>query len=90
MTNLERVCLMYDFVLALVTSDKKVTVRTKFYSVDFWRENDMYHMHTEKVNASSEYLHSLYDLVTDTIERTSLCEDIEILLDGKVFVVIKD
>lgn len=90
MTNLERVCLMYDFVLALVTSDKKVTVRTKFFSVDFWRENDMYCMRTEKVTASSEYLHSLYELVRTTIADRSLCEDIEILENSKVFAVIKD
>lgn len=90
MTNLERVCLMYDFVLALVTSDKKVTVRTKFFSVDFWRESDMYHMHTEKVTASSEYLHQLYELVRPTIADRSLCEDIEILENDKIFAVIKD
>ena len=90
MTNLERVCMMYDFILALVTSDKKVTVKTKFFSVDFWRENDMYHMHYEKVTASSEYLHPLYDLVRSTIADRSLCEDIEIIADEKVFAVIKD
>ena len=90
MTKLERVCLMYDFILALVTSDKKVTVKTKFYSVDFWKKNDMYHMHADKVVAHSEYLHSLYELVRSTIADESLCEDIEIIVDEKVFAVIKD
>lgn len=90
MTNLERVCLIYDFVLALVASDKKVTVKTKFYSVDFWKKGDMYHMHTEKVVAHSEYLHPLYELVRSTIADKSLCEDIEIIADEKVFAVIKD
>lgn len=90
MTNLERVCLAYDLILALVTSDKKVTVKTKFYSVDFWKKSDMYHMHTEKVTASSEYLHPLYELVRSTIADRSLCEDIEILEDNKIFAVIKD
>lgn len=90
MTNLERVCMMYDLILALVVSDKKVTVKTKYYSVDFWKEKDTYHMHAEKVTASSEYLHSLYELVRSTIADRSLCEDIEILEDNKIFTVIKD
>lgn len=90
MTNLERVCLAYDLVLALVVSDKKVTVKTKFYSVDFWKKGDMYHMHTEKVVAHSEFLHSLYDLVNHTIADKALCEDIEILVDNEVFAIFKN
>lgn len=90
MTNLERVCMMYDFILALVSNDKKVTVRTKFYSVDFWKKGDMYHMQAEKVFAHSEYLHPLYELVRPIIADKSLCEDIEIIADEKVFAVIKD
>lgn len=69
---------------------KKVTVKTKFYSVDFWKKGDMYHMHTEKVVAHSEYLHPLYDLVRSTIADKALCEDIEIIADEKVFAIIKD
>lgn len=90
MTNLERVCMMYDLILTLVTSDKKVTVKTKFFSVDFCKKNDMYHMHTEKVLASSEYLHSLYELVRSTIADRSLCEDIEIIADNELFAIFKN
>lgn len=90
MTNLERVCLAYDLILALVVSDKKVTVKTKYYSVDFWKKNDTYHMHAEKVVAHSEYLHSLYELVRSTIADKALCEDIEIMVDNEVFAIFKN
>ena len=90
MSNSERVWMMYDLILALVISEKKVTVRTKFFSVDFCKENNMYHMHTEKVIASSEYLHSLYDLVHSTLTDKSLCEDIEIIADNEIFAIFKN
>lgn len=90
MTNLERVCMMYNLILPLLACDKKVTVKTKFFSVDFYKENDMYHMHTENVDASSDYLHSLYDLVSSTIADKSLCEDIEIIADNEIFAIFKN
>lgn len=90
MTNLERVWMMYNLILPLVASDKKVTVKTKFFSVDFYKENDVFHMHTENVDASSDYLHSLYDLVSSTIADKSLCEDIEIIADNEVFAIFKN
>lgn len=89
MTNLERVEIIYNLILALVVGEKKVTVRTKFFSVDFCKKNNLYHMHTDKVHASSEYLHSLYDLVNSTLADKSLCEDIEIITDKELFAIIK-
>ena len=91
MTNLERVCMMYNLILPLLACDKKITVKTKFFSVDFYKDEDsIFHMHTEKVDASSEYLHSLYDLVSSTIADKSLCEDIEIIADNEIFAIFKN
>lgn len=88
MTNLERVENMYNLILSLVCTKKVVTVKTKYFFVDF-SSDEVYHMRTDKVTAESEYLHALFDLAKNTIERTSLCDEIEILLDGEVFAVIK-
>ena len=89
MTDLERVENMYNLLLSLVCTKKIVTVRTKYFSVDF-SSDEVYHMRTDKVTAESAYLYDLFDLVKHNIERASLCNDIEILLDGKVFAVIKE
>ena len=88
MTNLERVENMYNLIISLVCTKKLVTVKTKYFSVDF-SSDEVYHMRTDKVTAESESLYPLFDLVKNTIERTSLCDEIEILLDEKTFAVIK-
>lgn len=89
MTDLERVENIFNLLLSLVCTKKIVTVRTRDFSVDF-SSNKVYHLHTDKVSAESEYLYDLFDLVKHTVARASLCSDIEILLDGKVFAVIKE
>lgn len=88
MTNLERVENMYNLIVSLVCTKTVVTVKTKYFFVDF-SSDEVYHMRTDKVTAESEYLYDLFNLVKHTIERTSLCDDIEILLGGEVFAVIK-
>lgn len=89
MTDLERVENIFNLLLSLVCTKKIVTVRTRDFSVDFSSDN-VYHMRTDKVVAESAYLYDLFDLVKHTVARASLCSDIEILLDGKVFAVIKE
>ena len=90
MTNLERVENMYSLIISLVCTKKLVTVKTRYFSVDFSIIDEVYHMRTGKVTAESESLYQLFALVKNIIERTSLCDDIEIFLDSKVFAVIKD
>ena len=68
MTNLERVENMYNLLLSLICTKKVVTVKTKFFFVDF-SSDEVYHMRTDKVTAESEYLHALFDLVKKKAEK---------------------
>lgn len=95
MTDIERVEQIYDLVLSLVVTGKKVTVKTNCYSVNFSLDDDVYYMTTKRpsaercVSAESETLHSLYDLAKHSIADHALCDDIEILVNDKLFAVIK-
>ena len=94
MTDLERVEQIYDLVLSLVVSGKKTTVKTKCYSVDFYRDT-VYHFCTKRpsaemeITAESETLHSLYNLVKHDIADHVFSDDIEILVNDEIFAIIK-
>ena len=96
MTDLERVEAIYDLVLSLVVSGKKVTVKVKSYSVDFCYSDNVYHFCTKRpsaercVTAESETLHSLYDLVKHDIADHTFYDDIEIIVNDRLFAIIKD
>lgn len=89
MSDFERVRLMYDLILGLVVSGKKVKVVTQLFSVEFFEKNKVFYAKTEKVTASADYLHSLYDLVKYSIAEGALGGEIDILINGKSFAVIK-
>lgn len=88
MTDLERVEYMYNFIVPIVVDRRTVTVKTALFSVDFYRD-DVYHIKTEDVNAESKTLYPLFELVKHSIKHTSLCDDIEVIVDGELFALIK-
>lgn len=89
MTDLERVEQIYDFILSLVITHKKVTVKANHTVVDFVHASDKYYAHTTKATAESEFLHPVYDLVKHEIADLAFGEDIEIIVNEKVFAIIK-
>lgn len=87
--DLEKIELMYNLVLCLVVSGKKVQIKTNFFSVEFFSKNGMFYAKTENVNASAKYLHHVYDLVKFSMAEKVLGNEIEIITDKKTFAVIK-
>ena len=91
MTDLERVEQIPEFVLALVLTHKKVTVKANWTVVnfEFIRSKDKYNAHTDKASASSEFFNHVFDMVKHTLADHAYGEDIEIIVNDKVFAVIK-
>lgn len=87
--DLERIEILYNMVVCLVISGKRVQLKTAFFSVEFYGKNDMFYAKTEDVNASGKYLHHVYDLVKFSMAKRILGAEIEVITDKKTFAVIK-
>lgn len=88
MTDLEKIERVYDLIIALVVAKKTVTVKNCFESVDVYYDT-VYHIKIGKVHAESESLCELYSLVKYTLAKHVFNEDIQVLVDGDLFAVIK-
>lgn len=91
MTNLERVVQLYEFILTLVLTHKKVIVKVDFNhsAITFEFKNGKYYAYTEKAVVESEYFSRVYDLVKHEIADNSFAEDIKIIICDKTFAIIK-
>lgn len=91
MTDLERVEQIEEFVLALVLTHKKVTVKSGWVVVnfEFISSKNKYYAHTDKASASSELFNHVFSMVKHTLADHAYGDDIEIIVKDKVFAVIK-
>lgn len=89
MTDLEKLDSVYDLIIGFVVSNKTVTIKTCFESVDVYRCDNVYHIQTDEVHAESESFCKLYSLVKYSLVRHVFNDDIKVIVDGVLFAVIK-